>query len=80
MIIKYNCLATNSRERGAEKNSMMLLGDMCEVLPARNIKAFSSRKSDTKFFKHIILKNYHKVSKTNSKSFNKWKDKKVTIC
>ena len=36
-----------------KKNSMMLLGDMCEVLPARNIKAFSSRKSRIQNFLNI---------------------------
>ncbi|MCB9201615.1 MAG: hypothetical protein H6604_01015 [Flavobacteriales bacterium] len=61
-----------------KKDSMILLGDMCEVLPARNIKTFSSRKSRIKnFFKYNILRYYHDFTKTDVNSLEKWKNKKI---
>jgi hypothetical protein len=61
-----------------EKREILLFGDMCESLPARNIKKFSSRKSRQKnFINNFILNKAYKLTKSNSKDFLKWKNAKI---
>ena len=60
-------------------NSYLLFGDVCEVFPARNIKAFSSRKTRiNSFFKQHILKKYPTFTEASKNEFNKWKISKIT--
>ncbi len=57
-------------------NSYLLLGDMCEVLPARNIKKYASKnKRIANFFSHFILKQLPKFTKSDSENFEHWKNK-----
>jgi hypothetical protein len=61
------------------KKSNILLGDMCESLPGRNIKSFSSRDSRIKRFVNSILLNRRiKFTPTQPNSFQNWEDKKLT--
>jgi hypothetical protein len=56
----------------------LILGDMCEALHGRNIKAFSTRKSRiNSFFKHYILDKPYKFTPTTKKVFDTWKSSKT---
>ncbi|MFD2542043.1 hypothetical protein ACFSSB_06885 [Lacinutrix gracilariae] len=61
-----------------DKDAVILLGDMCEVLPARNIKTFSSRESRiSNFFKtHVLNKDYN-LTLANNATFISWKNAKI---
>lgn len=62
----------------AQKKSTILMGDMCEALPARNIKTYSSRKSRiANFFKTIVLNYNYNFTKATPENFEAWKQKTV---
>ncbi len=62
----------------AQKKSTILMGDMCEALPARNIKTYSSRKTRiTNFFKTIVLNYNYNFTKATPDNFEDWKQKTV---
>lgn len=57
-----------------KSNNILLIGDMCEVLPARNIKKFSGRKDRKKnFFRHFVLNKPYKFVPSSKEAFEKWK-------
>ena len=58
-----------------QKRETILLGDMCEALPARNIKKFSSRSSRVNnFIKNFILNKDYQLTKTSKEKFEIWKN------
>ena len=59
-----------------KEKKILLIGDMCEALPARNIKKYSSRKDRKRnFFKHFLLNNPYPFEPSNSMAFHLWKSK-----
>lgn len=61
-----------------KKEATLMIGDVCEVLPGRNIKAYSSRKSRLKlFFKHNILNQYPAFTKVTPNDLRVWIDSKL---
>jgi len=56
----------------------LLIGDMCEALHGRNIKAFSSRKKRIKnYFKHYLLNRPYSFTPATKKGFRDWKKAKI---
>ena len=56
----------------------IILGELCEGLPARNIKKFSSGKFRNKnFFKYYIKKEGFNFTNTTAAEFDLWKKKKT---
>ncbi len=54
----------------------MLLGELCEALPGRNIKKYSSRNFRQKnFIKYYLLKKDYQFEKSTSENFETWKSK-----
>ena len=62
-------------ENPATKNRpLLLIGDACEVLPARNIKSLSSRKSRiNNFLKTIVFKSDYQLKKNTPQHFKTWR-------
>lgn len=61
------------------KEGPLLLGELCEALPARNIKKFSSREFRQKnFFKYFIQKKDFEFEISTGKKFSDWKEKKIS--
>lgn len=61
-----------------DRSCNVLLGDMCESLPGRNIKSFSSRDSRIKrFINSILLNKRVKFTPVNSESFELWAENKI---
>ena len=59
-----------------KKNEPLLLGELCEALPARNIKSFSSKEFRKKnFFKYFIKKENYSFTEANDANFEQWKEK-----
>ncbi len=57
---------------------LLLLGDMCEVLPGRNIKTFGGRKQRIKnFLKYFVLNKDYKFTEATAESFDIWKKSKL---
>lgn len=55
-----------------------ILGDMCEALHGRNIKAFNTRKSRVNnFFKHYILEKPYSFTTSTQNAFESWKLAKI---
>jgi hypothetical protein len=64
----------------ADRKSNILLGDMCESLPGRNIKSFSSRDSRVKRFVNSILLNRRiQFTPTQPDSFEIWAEKRLSV-
>jgi hypothetical protein len=60
------------------KKAPIFLGELCEGLPARNIKRFSSRKFRNKnFFKFYIKKNKFEFTNSSKTEFDRWKEFKT---
>jgi len=56
----------------------LIIGDMCEALHGRNIKAFSSRKKRIKnYFKHYLLNRPYSFTPATKKRFRDWKKAKI---
>ncbi len=56
------------------KDSYILLGDMCEALPARNVKKYITKESRIKsFIQHNVLRKDYRFTKSNKAEFKKWK-------
>ena len=60
-----------------DKEKYLLLGDLCEALPAHYMKYFSRNKLKKSFFKLFILKSDSILTKTDNKSFDDWKNAKI---
>jgi hypothetical protein len=74
-ISTWNTILKNIQ---SEKNCNILLGDMCESLPGRNIKSFSSRNSRVgRFVKSILLNKKIEFTLVQTDSFEKWAEKKL---
>lgn len=59
-----------------QNTTPLLLGELSEALPARNIKRFSSRSFRQKnFFKYYILGKDYNFEASTPEKFNIWKDK-----
>lgn len=55
----------------------LLLGELCEALPARNIKKFSSREFRQKnFWRYYIQNKDYQFEESTPEKFKKWKSKK----
>lgn len=62
---------------GTSKTNL-ILGDMCEALHGRNIKAFSTRESRIQnYFKHYVLDKEYTFTPATEKNFEEWKEAKV---
>lgn len=60
------------------KKTPIFLGELCEGLPARNIKKFSSGKFRYKnFYKYYIKKASFNFTPANSENFAEWKELKI---
>ena len=58
-----------------EPDTPMLLGELCEALPARNIKKFNSRGFRQKnFFKYFIQNKDYPFERSTNENFEKWKE------
>lgn len=56
----------------------LLLGELCEALPGRNILKFSSRKfRQQNFFKYYLLKKDYVFEKATPPDFQEWKEKVI---
>lgn len=65
---------TESMEK--KKQEPLLIGELCEALPARNIKKFSSKEFRKKnFLKYFIKKKDYTFTKANRSEFDQWKKK-----
>lgn len=63
-----------------ENKTPILLGELCEGLPARNIKKFSSSKFRNKnFYKYYIKKDDFHFTPANYQSFDEWKKLKIKL-
>ncbi|WP_299276298.1 hypothetical protein [uncultured Psychroserpens sp.] len=65
--------------RPKDDGMQLLLGDMCEVLPGRNIKVYSGRHTRiSNFIKTNILKKDFEFTKSSDIRFEQWKERKTT--
>ena len=56
------------------KKEPLLIGELCEALPARNLKKFSSAGfRQANFFKYYLKKDDFKFEKSTSRKFEEWK-------
>src|SRR5690606_36510830 len=61
-----------------KKEEPLLIGVLCEALPGRNIKCFSSKEFRKKnFLKYFIRKTDYSFTKADETSFEKWKAETV---
>ncbi|GAA4316462.1 hypothetical protein GCM10023115_25240 [Pontixanthobacter gangjinensis] len=61
-----------------ENKEPILLGELCEALPARNIKKFNSSKFRNKnFFKYYIKNASFDFTPSNPEDFNNWQSQKI---
>lgn len=62
----------------SESGGDILLGELCEALPARNIKKFSTREfRRSNFFRFYILNKDYEFEKATDDSFSLWKRRTV---
>ena len=63
---------------GEKKEEPLLLGELCEALPARNIKSFSSKEFRKKnFLKYFIRNEDYLFNKADNSEFEEWKKKMI---
>lgn len=56
----------------------LIIGDMCEALHGRNIKAFSTRESRiNNYFKHYVLNKDYTFTPATENNFEDWKQDKI---
>lgn len=61
-----------------KKEEPLLLGELCEALPARNIKRFSSKEFRKKnFLRYFIRKEDYSFTKADDANFEQWKKKTI---
>ncbi len=61
-----------------KKQEPLLLGELCEALPGRNIKSFSSKEFRKKnFLKYFIRKKAYNFTKADDTKFENWKKKTI---
>lgn len=71
-------IAVLEKQQEQNGNKCILLGDMCEALPGRNIKKYSSRKAKINLFVNSLLfKRKIEFTKGTDKTFDQWKNKKA---
>ena len=59
-----------------KKKEPLLVGELCEALPARNIKSFSGKNfRKENFFKFYVLDKDYSFTKADNTHFEKWKEK-----
>ena len=59
-----------------QKDTPILLGELCEALPGRNIKKFSTRKFREKnFIQYYLLDKDYEFEPATSSNFQSWKDR-----
>ena len=59
-----------------KKKEPLLVGELCEALPARNIKSFSGKKfRKDNFFRFYVLNKDYSFTKADDAQFEKWKEK-----
>lgn len=64
--------------RSKDDDTQLLFGDMCEVLPARNIKVYSGRETRiSNFIKTNILNQPFKFTQSTNENFETWKERKT---
>lgn len=61
-----------------KKNEPLLLGELCEALPARNIKRFSSKSfKKENFLKYYVFQKKYPFTRANKENFDQWKERKI---
>ena len=61
-----------------KKEEPLLLGELCEALPARNIKRFSGKEFRKKnFLKYYVNKEEYAFTKADDSGFEEWKKKMI---
>ena len=64
--------------RTKDDDMLLLLGDMCEALPARNIKVYSGRNARVgNFIKTNVFNRNFEFTRSTDKTFKKWKERKT---
>ena len=59
---------------GKKKEEPLLLGELCEALPGRNIKSFSGKDFRKKnFLKYFVRKKNYSFTKADDSTFEEWK-------
>lgn len=70
-------MAILEKQQGQKGTNCILLGDMCEALPGRNIKKYSTRKARVNLFiNSFLFKKKIEFTKGTDILFNQWKIKK----
>ncbi len=68
----------NIFEMAEEDKTNLILGDMCEALHGRNIKAFSTRQSRIRnYVKHYVLNKDYVFTPASEENFKEWKQQKL---
>ncbi len=68
----------NILEMAEEDKTNLILGDMCEALHGRNIKAFSTRQSRIRnYVKHYVLNKDYVFTPASEENFKEWKQQKL---
>lgn len=63
---------------GSKREEPLLLGELCEALPARNIKSFSGKDFRRKnFLKYFVKKKDYSFTTANAAHFEQWKQKVI---
>jgi len=76
--VKLNSWLEILEKKNTEKKTPILLGELCEGLPARNIKKFNSTKfRNQNFFKYYINKADFTFTSSSTKEFENWKESKL---
>jgi hypothetical protein len=71
----------NIFEMAEEDKTNLILGDMCEALHGRNIKAFSTRQSRIRnYVKHYVLNKDYVFTPASKENFKEWKQQKLKSC